>query len=167
MYYYSYLDSTIGKIYVVYKEKLLESVILTEEKWNIFKSSFEKNECDGETLLFNSDHCRQAVDELKEYFIGERIEFTVPFSIRGTEFQQRVWNELRKIPYGETRSYKDIAISIGKEKAVRAIGQANKANPLPIIIPCHRVISENGKLCGYMGSRMDIKSVLLNQENAL
>ena len=75
-----------------------------------------------------------------------------------------VWNELLSIPYGEVRSYKDIAIAIGNEKAVRAIGQANKANPIPIVIPCHRVIGKNNKLIGYAGNHTDIQSKLIYLE---
>ncbi|WP_086444631.1 methylated-DNA--[protein]-cysteine S-methyltransferase [Candidatus Enterococcus lemimoniae] len=111
-----------------------------------------------------------AAKELKEYFAGQRTCFTVPLSIHGgTKFQRNVWKALYQIPYGETRSYLDIAQAVDSPKAVRAIGQANSKNPIPIIVPCHRVIGKNGKLTGYSGSseqaRLDIKRFLLHVEN--
>ncbi|MGM9903335.1 hypothetical protein A5844_001917 [Enterococcus sp. 10A9_DIV0425] len=109
--------------------------------------------------------------ELEEYFSGTRQVFTVPLSIqRGSEFQQSVWYALGKIPYGESRTYKQIAEAVNRPKAARAIGQANRLNPLPIIIPCHRVIGQNGQLTGYMGSAENgllIKRKLLILENIL
>lgn len=104
--------------------------------------------------------------ELKEYFNGERKKFTVPLDIQGTEFQQRVWNEMTKIPYGKLKTYKEIAIKIGNEKAVRAIGKAASTNIAPILIPCHRVISSNGKLGGYTGG-ISLKEKLLELEGSL
>lgn len=114
----------------------------------------------------------QAASELEEYFSGNRTVFTVPLSIqRGTVFQQNVWSALKTIPFGETRSYLEIAQAIHSPKAVRAIGQANSKNPLPIIIPCHRVIGKNGKLTGYLGSSeqdgLSIKRFLLQLEHVV
>ncbi len=102
--------------------------------------------------------------ELGEYFAGKRKIFTFPVELRGTEFQVKVWNALCEIPYGETRSYKDIAIAIGNEKASRAVGMANNKNPILIAVPCHRVIGANKKLVGYAGG-LDMKELLLNLEN--
>ncbi|NHJ02956.1 MAG: methylated-DNA--[protein]-cysteine S-methyltransferase [Candidatus Heimdallarchaeota archaeon] len=93
----------------------------------------------------------KCVAELGEYFKGERRVFSLPLAHEGTSFQKKVWNELLKIPFGETRSYKDIAIKIGNENASRAVGLANNKNPIVIIIPCHRVIGSNKKLIGYGG----------------
>ena len=90
--------------------------------------------------------------------------FDLILDIEGTDFRKKVWMELLKIPYGEVRSYSDIAKSIRNEKAVRAIGQANKANPIPIIIPCHRVIGKNKKMLGYAGNHIDIQEKLINFE---
>lgn len=91
--------------------------------------------------------------QLQEYFRGERQSFDVPLSInRGTIFQRKVWRALQAIPFGEIRSYKEVAIAVSSPKAVQAIGQANRTNPLPILIPCHRVIGQNGQLTGYMGN---------------
>lgn len=105
----------------------------------------------------------RAYNQLEEYFKGERKEFTITLSPEGTEFQKKVWNELINIPYGETRSYKDIAIKIGKPTAARAVGMANNKNKILIVIPCHRVIGKNGSLVGY-GAGLDMKRYLLNLE---
>ena len=106
---------------------------------------------------------RQAAAELAAYFAGALREFTVPLAPKGTPFQQKVWAALREIPYGETRSYKEIAAMVGNEKACRAVGMANNRNPLPIFIPCHRVVGADGKLVGYAGG-LDVKTFLLNLE---
>ncbi|MBR5571117.1 MAG: methylated-DNA--[Oscillospiraceae bacterium] len=106
---------------------------------------------------------RQAAAELREYFAGERKIFTVPLAPKGTPFQQQVWAALREIPYGETRSYKEIAAMVGNEKACRAVGMANNRNPLPIFIPCHRVVGADGKPVGYAGG-LDVKTFLLELE---
>ena len=110
-----------------------------------------------------TDLIKACFRQLKEYFEGKRKEFNVPIEAKGTEFQNKVWKALLDIPYGETRSYKDIAIAIGNEKACRAIGIANNKNPISIIIPCHRVVGSNGKLIGY-GGGLDKKEKLLNIE---
>jgi O-6-methylguanine DNA methyltransferase len=93
----------------------------------------------------------KAVDELTHYLAGERVQFNCPLDLHGTAFQVAVWKELLRIPYGETRSYLDIAQAIGRPAAVRAVGAANGANPIAIIVPCHRVIGSNGSLTGYGG----------------
>lgn len=101
--------------------------------------------------------------QINEYFLGKRKIFDLPIKFNGTEFQKSVWNSLLKIPYGETRSYKDIAKDIGNIKACRAVGMANNKNPIMIIVPCHRVIGSNGKLVGY-ACGLDIKEKLLELE---
>jgi methylated-DNA-[protein]-cysteine S-methyltransferase len=105
----------------------------------------------------------QAIAQLQRYFAGELREFQLPLDIIGTEFQRAVWHELTKIPYGEIRSYSQIASAIGTPKAVRAVGAANGANPIPIVVPCHRVIGSNGKLTGY-GGGLPLKKRLLELE---
>jgi len=102
-------------------------------------------------------------DELEDFFTKKKNSFDVKLNLSGTEFQKQVWNELRNIPFGETRSYQDIAIKIGKPKASRAIGMANSKNPIPIIIPCHRVIGKSGKLTGFAHG-LELKQQLLNFE---
>lgn len=106
----------------------------------------------------------EAAKQLEEYFKGERREFQLPLNPQGTAFQKQVWQALCQIPYGETRSYKDIAEMIGNPKACRAVGGANNKNPIMIVIPCHRVIGANGKLVGY-GGGLNIKEYLLNIES--
>lgn len=105
----------------------------------------------------------QAIMELEEYFQGVRKVFTVPLNPKGTDFQKKVWQALQDIPYGQTCSYKDVAKAVGNDKASRAIGMANNKNPIPIIVPCHRVIGSGGKLVGYAGG-LDVKRMLLQIE---
>lgn len=107
---------------------------------------------------------KEAYAQLSEYLNGKRKTFDLPFKMRGTQFQLQVWNALLDIPYGETRSYKQIAEAIGNPKAVRAVGMANNRNPLLIIVPCHRIIGKNGSLVGYAGG-LDKKEFLLRLEN--
>lgn len=107
----------------------------------------------------------EAARQLGEYFAGERREFDLPLAPPGTEFQCRVWNALRQIPYGETRSYREQAEMLGDLKAIRAVGRANGANPIAIAIPCHRVIGADGSLTGYAGG-LDMKARLLTLEGA-
>ena len=102
--------------------------------------------------------------QLDEYFAGTRKTFDFPYRLHGTAFQEKVWAALREIPYGETRSYKDIAEAIGHPKAFRAVGMANHANPIFIAIPCHRVIGANGSLVGY-GGGLEMKRALLDLES--
>ena len=103
--------------------------------------------------------------QLDEYFAGQRHEFTIPLDLRGTEFQLKCWRALLDIPYGETRSYRDLARVIGHPQAFRAVGMSNNRNPIAIIVPCHRVIAADGSLCGY-GGGLDIKRKLLDLESA-
>lgn len=105
----------------------------------------------------------QAIDQLRRYFAGERLQFSCPLDLRGTPFQVAVWQELYRIPYGATRSYAQIAEAIGRPKAVRAVGAANGANPVAVIVPCHRVIGSNGALTGY-GGGLPMKTWLLALE---
>lgn len=101
--------------------------------------------------------------QLSEYFAGKRQQFDLPLDFEGTEFQQKVWQALLTIPFGETRSYRDIAEQVGNVKAVRAVGAANGKNPISIIAPCHRVVGANGKLVGFAGG-LDNKEILLKLE---
>ncbi len=106
------------------------------------------------------------LSELEEYFAGKRREFTFPIDLRGTDFQLACWRALLAIPYGETRTYADIARAVGKPNAFRAVGMANNRNPIAIVVPCHRVIASDGSLCGY-GGGLDVKRKLLELEGAL
>ena len=106
---------------------------------------------------------REIVEQLSEYFEGKRTRFELPLDVEGTPFQKSVWNELLQIPYGETRSYGDIAKALGKPAAARAVGMANHNNPVAIVIPCHRVVGQNGSLTGYAGG-LHLKEQLLSIE---
>ena len=115
---------------------------------------------DGNPLL------TEAARQLRAYFAGALREFSLPLDLQGTEFQKRVWGQLAAIPYGETRSYLQIAQALGSPRAVRAVGAANGANPVPIVVPCHRVIGARGKLVGY-GGGLAMKKRLLELEGAM
>ncbi len=112
------------------------------------------------------DTLRPYVQQLEEYFAGERREFSFPLDLRGTDFQLACWRALLAIPYGETRSYGDIARAVGRPQGFRAVGMANNRNPLAIVVPCHRVIASDGTLCGY-GGGLEVKRKLLELEGAL
>lgn len=116
-------------------------------------------------LLQTTELLSMATIQLDEYFQGKRTTFSLPFKLTGAPFQLAVWKELQNIPYGQTTSYKEIAQKINKPKACRAVGMANNKNPLPIIIPCHRVIGSNGKLIGYAGG-LKLKNYLLELEKS-
>ena len=149
-----------GQIHVVMDEMGVRELILTSGQWDDYVAGH--GEMKRDLAL-----CRNAVKELDEYFLGKRLEFTVPLSIEGTDFCKKVWQELQSIPFGETRSYADIALAIGKPKACRAVGQANRKNPIPILIPCHRVIGKHGDLTGYCGTgHLEIKEYLLQMERS-
>jgi methylated-DNA-[protein]-cysteine S-methyltransferase len=109
---------------------------------------------------------KKTAAQIDEYLAGKRQRFTIPIALQGTEFQTAVWRELQKIPFGETRSYKDIAAAIGRPKAVRAVGMANNRNPIVIIVPCHRVIGHDGSLTGY-GGGLPLKRRLLEEEGIM
>jgi len=109
---------------------------------------------------------RPYVRELEEYFAGQRREFSFALDLRGTDFQLACWRALLAIPYGETRTYADIARAVGRPQGFRAVGMANNRNPIAIVVPCHRVIASDGTLCGY-GGGLDVKRKLLELEGAL
>ncbi|MGM9916879.1 methylated-DNA--[protein]-cysteine S-methyltransferase [Anaerotignum sp.] len=116
-----------------------------------------------EWVLEETELIRKCKQELDEFFRGERKTFDLPLAPEGTAFQKKVWDALREIPYGETRTYKEIAIAVGSPKGFRAVGMANNKNPIAILIPCHRVIGSDGKLVGYAAG-METKTFLLALE---
>jgi len=120
------------------------------------------------TTSVNQELTRQdlARQEIEEYLNGDRKSFSSPLDLRGTPFQIEVWNELLNIPYGETRSYGEIAVAVGRPRAARAVGAAIGANPLPIIVPCHRVIGKNGSLVGFGGGLRLKERLLLLEKGA-
>jgi len=147
--------------YYFYKTPIGRLQIFADSEYITRISFFEKKVRDAieeETPLIKKMYL-----ELEEYFTGKRKSFDVPVKPNGTFFQQSVWKALQAIPYGETRSYKQIAEMIGKPTACRAVGMANNRNPIPIVIPCHRVVGTNGDLTGYAGG-LDVKRKLLEIE---
>lgn len=150
--YYTY-DTILGSVTFVEENGAL--VVITTHPYH------PKEEIYQETPVI-----KEAFRQLSEYFSGNRKTFNLPLLLKGTDFQKQVWQALLKIPFGETRSYKQIAEAIGNPKAVRAVGMANNKNPLLIVIPCHRVIGANGKLVGYAVG-LDKKEYLLRLEGSL
>lgn len=150
------IDSPIGELRLI-----ADGDAVTAIEFSPFSPSREVGERrDDDPLL------RQVADQLAAYFRGERQEFDLPLAPRGTEFQQRVWAELQRIDWGETTSYGELARRIGLSPAAsRAVGLANGRNPIPVVIPCHRVIGANGKLTGYAGG-VDRKQTLLDLETS-
>ena len=155
IYFYDIKTKELGTIGIAADENHITNLFFEYEIENIKK---DKNYILKETFLI-----KKASEQLFEYLAGKRKDFELPLLRDGTDFQISVWNELIKIPYGETRSYKDIAVAINNEKAVRAVGMANNRNKISIFIPCHRVIGSDKKLVGY-GGGLEIKKFLLNLE---
>ncbi|MCH7307725.1 methylated-DNA--[protein]-cysteine S-methyltransferase [Acinetobacter sp. NIPH 1852] len=155
---YMYMDSPVGTLKLVAHDHALVAVMWDNEDHKRVRLA---------TLLENTQHpmLLKAKQQLQQYFAGQRQQFDLPLDFQGTVFQQHVWNALLTIPYGETRSYKDIALQIGNVKAVRAVGAANGKNPISIIAPCHRVIGSGGALVGFAGG-LDKKQILLNLEQS-
>ena len=141
-------NTKIGKLKIEYDSDAITGITSAKNE----KEQGIRSELSDKTAL-----------QLEEYFDGKRKEFDISIKLIGTEFQKKVWNELLKIPYGETVSYKDIAINTGNPKACRAVGMANHNNPILIIVPCHRVINENKKVGGY-ALGLDLKRRLLELE---
>jgi len=152
--YYCYLDTPIGELLLAGDDDALCLVSFPEGSM--------RRDPDPD-WIYNEKPFALARQQLTEYFAGERREFDLPLKLSGTEFQMSVLHALQHIPYGETSSYAEIAERIGRPKAVRAVGAANGRNPLPIIVPCHRVIGSHGELTGF-GGGLDTKEALLRLE---
>ena len=146
-------------------ESELGMIYIEDNGEAITKVYFGKVYSPENTNFLKSELSQEAVRQLEDYLSGKRRVFNLPLAPIGSEFQQKVWNALQAIPYGETRSYKEVAEYIQQPKASRAVGMANNKNPIMIFIPCHRVIGANGDLIGYAGG-LDIKEKLLNIENS-
>jgi methylated-DNA-[protein]-cysteine S-methyltransferase len=152
---YSYLDTPIGTLLVAGDEKAVRRI-------DFLKNGKARTPEQGWTESSRGP-VGQAIKQLREYFAGRRAEFDLPLAPAGTEFQRAVWRNLQDIPYGETISYGELARRVGNPKASRAVGAANGQNPIPIVIPCHRVIGANGKLTGF-GGGLPTKEALLALE---
>jgi methylated-DNA-[protein]-cysteine S-methyltransferase len=154
MMYYCYLDTPIGELLLAGSDSALHAIGFPQGKMRRDPES---------DWIYKEQPFTDVSRQLLEYFAGERKEFDVPLDLSGTEFQLSVLEELQLIPYGDTVSYADIAKRIGRPKAVRAVGAANGRNPIPIIVPCHRVIGSQGDLTGF-GGGLDTKEALLRLE---
>ncbi|MFC8077759.1 methylated-DNA--[protein]-cysteine S-methyltransferase [Streptomyces sp. NPDC057307] len=150
------VDSPYGPLTLVATDGVLSALYMTEQRHRPSQETF--GEVDARPF-------GGVIDQLDEYFAGERTEFDLPLRLHGTPFQRSVWEQLRAIPYGETRSYGQLADALGKSGASRAVGLANGRNPVGIIVPCHRVIGSTGSLTGY-GGGLDRKQRLLVFEGA-
>jgi len=152
--YYSYMDSPVGRLLLAGNESSLGWVFFEKES----RPVSPRPEWQERPRPF-----RDVIKQLDAYFEGKRRDFDLELAPEGTPFQQRVWRELRAIPYGETISYGELARRIGRPNAFRAVGAANGRNPISIIVPCHRVIGSNGSLTGF-GGGLDTKRALLEHE---
>lgn len=155
--YYTHIDGPLGRMIVLGDAQFITGLYLPEHRgWAGLDPALEQSD-------FRFTAVRQ---QLGEYFAGLRQQFDVPLKLAGTPFQQRVWQELVRIPFGTTISYAELARRVGQPAAARAVGHANGRNPISILVPCHRVIGANGKLTGYAGG-VEKKQSLLAWERAV
>jgi methylated-DNA-[protein]-cysteine S-methyltransferase len=152
---YCYVDSPIGKLLIAGDNDVIRQIN--------FAKNGEPSRPQADWQESERGPVAQAARQLREYFQGKRTDFDLPLAPEGTEFQRSVWRRLQEIPYGETISYGELARRVGNPKASRAVGAANGQNPIPIVIPCHRVIGANGKLTGF-GGGLPTKEALLALE---
>jgi methylated-DNA-[protein]-cysteine S-methyltransferase len=155
-YHYKTMDSVVGKLKLVATDKGLAAILWEDDNPRRVRLG---------SISENTKHpvLQETEEQLGEYFAGKRKRFSVKLDAKGTVFQSKVWEALRSIPYGETRSYGQIAAQIGNVRAMRAVGAANGKNPISIIVPCHRVIGASGCLTGFAGG-LDVKQQLLSME---
>jgi methylated-DNA-[protein]-cysteine S-methyltransferase len=153
---YKFLESPVGKLKLVASDKGLTAILWKNDS---------PRRVPGKDLVQNDKHpvLMRAEFQLREYFAGSRQMFDIPLDMRGTTFQKSVWEALLAIPFGETRSYGELAKQLGRPSASRAVGAANGRNPISIVVPCHRVIGSSGKLTGFAGG-LEVKAYLLGLE---
>jgi len=147
-----FYETEIGKIMIAENGTAITNLYFRDEP-----------DISDDVIIKETELLKEAAKQLTEYFEGRRKSFDLPLAPTGTEFQMKCWKALQEIPYGETRTYGEIAEKIGNPKACRAVGLSNNRNPISIVIPCHRVIGANGKLVGYAGG-LNVKEYLLNLE---
>ena len=156
IYFYKIMKSPVGNLKLIASDEGLSAILWENDDLSRVRVKPDIQDSNHKIL-------KQAEIEINEYFRGIRTSFSIPMTPKGTDFQLRVWEELKNIPYGKTISYGELAKRIGNPKASRAVGAANGKNPLSIIIPCHRVIGSSGKLTGFAGG-IKVKSQLLSIE---
>lgn len=149
---YTIMESPVGKL------------LLAGDDSGLQKIQFEKNIKINQNWQKDDKYFTETIRELNEYFSGQRKQFDIKLNLQGTEFQKQAWQQLQKIEYGKTKFYAQVAEEMNRPKAARAVGLANNRNPIPIIIPCHRVIGKNGNLTGFAGG-LDVKKKLLDLES--
>jgi O-6-methylguanine DNA methyltransferase len=159
----SRVDTPIGGLRLASTEKGLGFVELPRASGRGLRGWIHQHLSEAECIE-SDERNRAAIAQILEYLNGERTEFDLRLDLRGTEFQRRVWEALRRIPFGERRSYRDIAVAVGRPKATRAVGAANGSNPVSLVVPCHRVVNSDGKLGGY-GGGVELKARLLAMES--
>jgi len=150
------LSSPLGDLYIAADDKHVKAIVF-KKTWGKFKDRFGQIQKKENKLILSTKK------QLTEYFSGKRRSFDIPFKLEGTPFQTKVWTTLAKVPYGETRSYKQQAASVKSPNAVRAVGSTNGSNPLCIVLPCHRIVGSDGSLTGYAGG-LKAKKFLLSLE---
>ena len=156
---YKIVDSSVGDLIIVANDNGLHAVL-----WGCdMENAAIRDRVSNLQLVDRHQVIDETAKQLGEYFSGERVEFDLPIIFSGTAFQQRVWSELLKIPYGCTATYEEQAVKLGDKKKVRAVGMANGMNPISIVVPCHRVVGKNGSLTGFSGG-LGVKAFLLNLE---
>lgn len=155
-----YFDTSIGRIGIAEEDNFITNVIFENDKLPV------KARNEQDMVVKQTELLKEAGLQLTEYLAGQRKDFTLPLAPEGTAFMKKVWECLCNIPYGETRSYRDVAEAAGNSKACRAVGLANNRNPIPLFIPCHRVIGTDGRLTGYRGG-LELKNKLLEMEKKL
>jgi len=159
--FYSFMETQFGTLLLASTEKGMKRIMLSgSNQLNQLRQEFGKNQ-----LRENKNFNENAAGQLRQYFQGKRKQFSLPLDLEGTDFQKQVLWAVQEVLYGTTQSYKEIAQKIGNPRAVRAVGNANRTNPLPIIIPCHRIIGSDGSMTGY-GGGIDLKRKLLEFEKA-
>ncbi|WP_186062228.1 methylated-DNA--[protein]-cysteine S-methyltransferase [Burkholderia gladioli] len=151
------IPSPVGELTLVARDDKLVAILWENDRPTRVKLGPMRDDDEHPVLV-------ETARQLREYFTGQRTDFALDIEFHGTEFQKRVWNALLTIPFGETRSYRDIAVQVGNHKATRAVGAANGRNPLSIVAPCHRVIGTSGELTGFAGGK-DKKAALLALES--
>jgi methylated-DNA-[protein]-cysteine S-methyltransferase len=149
--------------HVFFYETDIGKIGIAEYKNRITNLYFSDKHISEDMIVHETKLLKEAADQLRNYLSGYHKDFDLPLEAVGTIFMRTVWEALQAIPYGETRSYSEVATGLGRGKAARAVGNANNRNPIPIFIPCHRVIGANGNLVGYLGG-LKVKEYLLNLE---
>lgn len=165
IFYWASDGDLLGRIHLAATDAGLCRLALGRENGNAFHAWLARVLRPSRLVRRRTRHIQQATDEIQAYLCGRLRNFETPLDLRGTPFQQRVWAEVARVPYGVTITYGEIAVRVGRPRAARAVGAANGANPVPLFVPCHRVIGASGALRGY-GGGLEVKAALLKLERS-